>query len=165
MKVKFMPNVYAILGEADTRKSSTVRALTGAGQLQPGWIVATTLPLGNIEVYVQIRSLQEEKGITPKDFINIIGKHNEYRAKQTPKWNPVTNILIPLRISAFNNCPAGTDYLQHFASVGWNIIRPIVVLGAAALPTAFPAHHPIPNSASTPANGIASQIRPLWLWL
>jgi hypothetical protein len=165
MKVKFMPNVYAILGESNTRKSSTVRALTGAGQLQEAWRVAMTLPPSNIEVYVQIRSLQEGNGITPMAFTDRITELNKWRAAHPLKFAPVTNILIPLRISAFNNCPDGTDYLNHFASVGWNIIRPIVVLGAAALPTAFPAHHPVPGSATMPANGIASQIRPLWNWL
>ena len=81
----------------------------------------------------------------------------------------VNNILIPLRISAFNGCPDGAVYLQYFASVGWNIIRPIVVLAAAPLLTAsLPpgvTQNLISGSASMPANRIASQIRPLWNWL
>jgi hypothetical protein len=167
MKVKFMPNVYVILGEADARKSSTIRALTGVGQLQPGWSVATTLPLGDIWVYVQIRSLQEEADITPDEFIKIITEHNEYRDKKTPKWDPVTNILIPLRISSCPNCPDGAGYLQHFAEAGWNI-RQIVVLGATTLPAGLPAGvptHLISDSSSRPANWIASQIRGWWSWL
>jgi hypothetical protein len=162
-----MPNVYAILGESNTGKSSTVRALTGAGQLQEAWRVATTLPPSNIEVYVQIRSLQEEKGIQPMALTDRITELNKWRAAHPNNYAPVTNLLIPLRISAFNNCPDGAAYLKHFASVGWNIM-PIVVLGAAVLPAGLPVRVPtlsIPGSASMPANGIASQIRPLWNWL
>ena len=159
-----MPNVYAILGESNTGKSSTVRALTGVTMQYDTWTVATTPPTGNIDVYVEIKALQESN-IQPQDFVKKIADLDQFLI--TKGHHTVNNILIPLRISAVNGCPDGAVYLQHFARMpipGWNI-RPIVVLGAAAMPTAFPAHHPIPGLASMPANGIASQIRPLWNWL
>ena len=153
-----MPNVYAILGVSNTRKSATVHALTGVWKRQFAWNVATTT--GNIDVYVQIQALQEAK-ISAPDFVKIISD----RAKR--RKSPVSDILIPLRISAFNKCPDGAVYLQHFISVGWNIM-PIVVLGVAVLPAGLPAGVRtllIPGSASMAANGIASQIRPFWNWL
>ena len=169
MKVKFMPDVYALFGDSNTRKSSTVRALTGAAQLQEAWRVATTLPPSNIEVYIQIRSLQEgNPGITPKAFTDKITSLNKWRATHPLKYAPVTNILIPLRISAFNNCPDGAVYLQHFALHGW-IIRQIVVLGTTTLlpplHAGAPTPNPIPNSTTIPVNQIASLIRGWWNWL
>jgi hypothetical protein len=163
MKVKLMPNVYAILGESDARKSSTVRALTGVPQQYDAWSVATSLT-GNIDVYVEIRALQESN-IQPQDFVSKIANVHQYRINRGE--SPINNILIPLRILAFNGCPDGTDYLQHFASAGWNVSQ-IVVLGntplTITLPTAVPAHL-ITGSASMPANAIASNIRGWWNWL
>lgn len=161
MKVKFMPDIYAILGDSNTRKSSTVRALTGAPMQYDTWTVARTPPTGNIDVYIEIKALQESD-IQPQDFVNKIADLDKFLIKQG--HHTVNHILIPLRISAFNNFPDGIDYLKHFAgTTGWNI-QPIVVLGVATLPTAlagFPSLRPV----TMPANGIASQIRPLWNWL
>jgi hypothetical protein len=159
-----MPDVYAILGESNTRKSSTVRALTGVPSEHYAWTVATpTSPTGSINVYVQIMALQES-GIDPEDFIKKIIRIDKEQIRGG--YPSVNKIFIPLRISAFNKCPEGAVYLQDFKKAGWNI-QPIVVLGAAALPPALPRvpTHPIPGSASMPANEIASEIRPLWNWL
>jgi hypothetical protein len=147
-----MPTVYAILGDNNTRKSSTVRALTGATQF--GVRTAATLA-GNIDVYVQVSSLQESR-VLPLDFI----------AAMTAAGH--TNILATLWVSPLNNFPAGTDYLREFANAGW-IINQIVVLGATPLlpPLHIGAPTPnlIPHSATMPANQIASLVRGWWNWL
>ncbi len=169
-----MPDVYVILGESDTRKSSTVRALTGAPMQYDAWRVATNPPTGkiDIDVYVQIQALQEA-GIAAPDFVDKIADVDKHRVKHG--LSIVTNILVPLRILGVNGFHDGADYLKHFAGIphGWNI-RPIVVLGVAALPTTLcawkqqsiciPFQNTIPPTMP-PANGIASQIRPLWNWL
>ena len=162
-----MPNVYAILGDSNTRKSSTVRALTGVFQGHSAWNVATTThpPL---DVHVEVSSLQESN-ISPQGFVDIIDAVNQNRVSLNLPH--VANILVPIWISAGNNLPAGINYLQHFAQMptpGWNISQ-IVVLGATALPIAslpagVPAHL-ISGSASMPVNLIASQIRGMWGWL
>jgi hypothetical protein len=171
MKVKFMPNVYAILGDSNTRKSSTVRALTGVSQWQSDWEVARTLPTGNIDVYVQIKALQEDN-INEQEFVRKIAEHDQVLIKLGRP--PVSDILIPLRISAVNGFHDGAVYLQHFARAGWNIMPIVFVLGAAALPTAsLPAGvraHRISYltrmpPTMPPANKIASDIRGLWSWL
>ena len=165
MKVKFMPNVYAILGESNTRKSSTVRALTGVPMQYDAWSVATTSPTGNIDVYVQIQALQEAK-INAQDFVKKIANVDQYRIKLG--FRPIDDILVPLRISAVHGFPDGTDYLQHFALAGWNI-RQIVVLGTTTLLSPLPAGAPTPNSiphsTTIPVNQIASLIRGWWNWL
>jgi hypothetical protein len=165
MKVKFMPNVYAILGDSNTRKSSTVRALTGAPMQHNPWSVATTPPTGNIEVYVQIKALQEDN-INEEQFVGKIAEVDQYHNKLGLR--PVHNILIPLRISAVNGFHDGTVYLQYFAQAGWNIHQ-IVVLGTTTLLSPLPAGAPAPNqipySTTMPANQIASYIRGWWGWL
>jgi hypothetical protein len=167
MKVNFMPNVYAILGESNTGKSTTVRALTGVSQRSHPWSVATS-PTVNINFYIQMKALQEDD-IKPQDFLNKIANHNHYSTKNGHR--PVNDILIPLRISGIKGYPDGIDYLKHFASVGWTV-RQIVVLGAATSPSGLaalvPKHrihlisylHTMP-----PANKIASYIRGWWSWL
>ena len=167
--MKFMPNVYAILGDSNTRKSSTVRALTGAPMQYDAWSVATS-PAGNIDVYVQIQALQEAK-INAPDFVKKIADVDQYRI--TRGFSPISDILIPLRILGVNGFPDGTDYLQHFAQMptpGWNIHQIVVLLGAAALPiVSLPAGvlaRQIPSYSTTmPANLIASHIRGWWNWL
>ena len=162
-----MPNVYAILGESNTRKSSTLRALTGVPMKYDTWSVATS-PTVNIDVYIKIRALQEA-GINAPDFVKKIADLDKFLVKQG--HHTVNNILIPLRISAFNNCPDGTDYLKRFARTpGWNIHPIVALLGAAALPTvSLPAGvlaRQIPSYSTTmPANLIASHIRGWWNWL
>ncbi len=165
MKVKIMPNVYAILGDSNTRKSSTVRALTGVMKQDNAWKVAMPSPTGNIDVYVQIKALQEE-GVNAQELVDKVVSVNRFRAEHGQ--HPVNDILIPLRISAVNGFADGTVYLQHFALAGWNIHQ-IVVLGTTTLLSPLPAGAPAPNqipySASMPANQIASLIRGWWSWL
>jgi hypothetical protein len=127
------------------------------------WSVATSLT-GNIDVYVQIKALQEAE-INEQDFVEKIDNVNQYRNNRGDR--PFNDILIPLRISAVNGFPDGTVYLQHFIRAGWNI-RQIVVLGTATLPIGLPTGvpaHPISGSVSMAANEIASHIRGWWNWL
>jgi hypothetical protein len=147
-----MPTVYAILGDGNTRKSSTTRALTGAAQRS---VMSVATAAGSIDVFVQISSLQESH-ILPQDFIaEMIAAGHQ-------------NILVTLWVSQLGTFPAGTDYLREFANAGW-VIQQIVVLGTAPLLPPLHAGAPppnlIPHSAMTPANQIASLIRGWWNWL
>jgi hypothetical protein len=51
-----MPTIYAIVGDANTRKSSTARALTGVARRKCVTVGTTTI---DIDVFVQVSSLQE----------------------------------------------------------------------------------------------------------
>lgn len=147
-----MPTVYAILGDGNTRKSSTSRALTGVAQRKA---VTVATPVGNIDVFVQIKSLQEAN-ISAQDFITEMTQAGH------------SHMLVTLWVSQFWTFPPGTDYLRDFAIAGWTINQ-IVVLGPTPLAPPLHAGAPvprlIPNSAITPVNQIASQVRGWWNWL
>jgi len=147
-----MPDIFIILGDRNTRKSATIRALTGA--FQKGLYQVATRG-GNIDIFVQISSLQESR-ISPQDFISEVSQ-NHYQS-----------VLVSLWISNGNGQPNGHTYIQDFLHVGWNI-REIVILGVNNLPTNLPQNTPTPtfilHSRTLPANQIASQIRGLWQWL
>jgi len=145
-----MPNVFVVLGGRDTRKSTTIRALTGA-RIRREWQVATQN--GNIKIFVQISALQESK-IEPQRFI-----------QETARY---PNILVCLWISRGNRQPNGLEYIQAFIKKRWPISQ-IVVLGVRSLPYDLPGSLPNPyfidNSKEIPANQIAHQIRRRWRWL
>lgn len=138
--------IYTILGDANTRKSSTIRALTGVGQHRSA-LIATVA--GFVDVYVEISALQEA-GISAARFIRIVtaGGHQ--------------NVLVPLRDNPFNGQPSGAAYIQAFIAAGW-VLQAAVVLGAAALvfplPASLPPPNAVPNSALSPANQTAATVR------
>ena len=145
-----MPNIFIVLGDIKTRKSVTIRALTGVFR-RGEWQVATQA--GNINIFVQIRSLQELR-ITPQNFLTQIANR--------------TNVLVPLRVSSGKGQLDGLQYIQTFINNGCTISQ-IVVLGTNNLPYNLPAGLPnplfIPNSRTIPPNQIAHQIRRHWGWL
>lgn len=147
-----MPNVFIIMGIRNGKKSAAIRALSGA--FKRGKYSVATLN-GNIDVFIQISSLQESK-ISPQAFIREVNQ------------NRYPNVLVCLWISQGRGQPTGETYIQNFLNAGWNI-QQIVILGANNLPYNLPQNttHPnyIPNSQNLPANHIASQIRSLWQWL
>ncbi len=150
-----MPDIYIIIGGKNTRKSSTIRALTGA---HSKGIYQIKTANNVLDTYVQISSLQESK-ITPQDFIKTINSSN------------ANHVILSLWINAskkyVNQHPHGVNYIDEFIKAGWEI-KQITVLGAANLPN-LPnnAPHPnyIQNAQNMPSNQIASQIRSIWNWL
>lgn len=145
-----MVEAYVMLGNHNVRKSSSVRALTGAGS-RGQRTVATNA--GNIDVWTEIRALQENS-ITSSQFITTVTNSG------------VKYTLFPLRIDQLGQFQRGASYIQDFIAAGW-MIRDIVVLGAAAqgLPAGTPNPNFIPQSPVTPANRIAAQIRAWWAWV
>jgi len=150
-----MPTLYVILGDANTRKSSTVRALTGVARRR-SVTVGTTV--GDIDVFVQVSSLQESE-IMPADFISEMTSAGHQ--------NIVVTLWVSSRVTSTGTYPQGIVYLQEFIAAGWTLAQ-IVVLGASTFsgaPPATPAPHFIPNSRTTPVNRIAAQVRSWWGWL
>ena len=150
-----MVTVFVILGDANTRKSSAVRALTGVPRRKE---VTVATNGGNIDVFVQISSLQESE-VLPDAFISEMAEKE------------VKNVLVTVWISSlFKNdvvYPPGSEYLGAFAAVGWRI-RQIVVLGTDTVPDAMPTDSPtpvfFPLSSITPVNRTAAEIRSHWGW-
>lgn len=151
-----MVTVHAIFGESNTRKSSSVRALTGVARFKE---VTVTTNVGDINVFVRISALQESE-IDPQAFIAEVTS-GQYE-----------NVLVPLRIFQLikgnRTYPDGSKYIQDFIRAGWHI-RHVVVLGIPTLQNPLPSGTPKPNyiplSTSTPVNKITSQIRYWWDWL
>jgi len=152
-----MPDLYIIMGDRNVRKSSTIRALTGA--YNKG-VYKIAIKSGQvIDVFVQISSLQESK-ISPEDFIKEVNSE-KYK-----------HVLLSLWISPGNEQKSGLDYINEFIKEKEWSIKEIVVLGMneseknnLGLPTNVPTPNFIQNSGSLPANQIASQIRNWWCWL
>ena len=145
-----MPNVFIVLGDINTRKSVTIRALTGVYNKR---VMQVATQAGNIDIFVQIQSLQESE-ITPQNFLTEIANR--------------TNVLVPLWVSPGKGQPDGLQYIKTFINNGCTISQ-IVVLGTNNLPYNLPAGLPnplfIPNSRTIPPNKIAHQIRRHWGWL
>lgn len=151
-----MPNLYVIIGEQNTRKSSTIRALSGfyrrdKNLTKPHYITFTN---GNVEdFYIDPTSLQEKK-ISSQKLINDALNYN--------------NVLICLREHPFNNLPDYYSYLNDFMNAGWNLVG-ITVLGTNNLHKGIPISNVSPlfeqNSITMPSNQIAHRIRNSWNWL
>jgi hypothetical protein len=147
-----MPEVFIIMGHRDSRKSATIRALTGA-LFRKQYDIATATNI--IRCFVQIRALQEDN-ISPKKFIADMNSLN------------VNNILLSLKIKGTRRQNVkGIDYINVFIKEGWTIGH-LVILNAdniSSVPRGCPQPLFIPNSVTTPANKIASQVRKSWQWL
>ncbi len=155
-----MTNVWIILGNDNTRKSSTIRALTGLYRKHNDrrWEIETTS--GKIiRFWIEISALQEHP-ISAKDFI----KEMEKRGHQ--------NILLPLWIRDRKRTiyPEGWSYIESFVKAEWKI-KKIVFLGvdgypySKSLPKGCPAPKYVEDAKSSPSNSIASKIRKWWRWL
>jgi hypothetical protein len=148
-----MPNAYLIIGNVSTRKSATIKALSGMGSRGLFNIVTSS----NREeiVYVRVSALQEEY-ILPDDFCDCV-EEEKYE-----------NILIPLMIKETKQCPGALRYIQTLQARGWKI-RQIVILGQADLPYSLPSDitniNYIPDSTQTPNYRKAAQICKWWDWM
>ena len=143
-------NLFLLMGESNTRKSSSVRSLTGIGKLRECNI---ELAGGKeIAVFTMIQALQE-KGVSPAKFIQMIKRGN------------YSNVLTPLRIRPAKGNPDWKKYIEYFLAEGWHI-NPIFVLGADSLPyqlsskivTRFIRNPQRPNSQN------AKEIKKVWGW-
>ena len=110
-------NVYMILGEANMRKSSAMRCLSGVDRKNVYQIQHIN---GNIRsTFVRISSLQEAD-CTEIEFVT-------YVTKEVKKH--YDDIFISLRINGFTHpkykrpLNSAKDYINHFISIGWNIIK------------------------------------------
>lgn len=149
-----MITAYVLFGEANTRKSSTARALTGVGRRKTVHVAVRGRVL---DVFVQVSALQESS-ISPLQFIN------EMLAEG------ISHVLVTLRIRQMQKrghvFPSGVDYLRAFRTAGWRI-RKVVALGTAVLPgmvPGIPLPLFVPNSRTTPVNLISTRIRKAWAW-
>src|ERR1700688_1501140 len=135
-----MVDVWPVIGDAHTRKTTTIRALTGVRGIEKHWLVAYTPGGPAASTYVQPGGLQEAD-INENTFIaDVIA-------------NGVDHVIVALRHGACRNCPDAVAYLVAFVNAGWNIPAH-AVLGQPATMVGFPGIA-IPNAATLPSNEVA----------
>jgi hypothetical protein len=159
-----MPSIWAVIGDANMRKSSTIRALTGVGNRSVGmhiWDVDFQAR-GIVGVFICKAGLQELR-ITAATFIQMI---NNYQQN-----NNFTDVMVALRYQNHGHDAQGQPlgnadtYLSDFINAGW-IISGCALLGAAAqglAPMGFGTVVNIPHSNITPSNSNAAQLRMAWM--
>ena len=159
-----MTRVFIVAGKTGSRKSSTIRALTGIGS---GVKVFQIMQVNRndddngINVYVHHVSLQE-KYINHDVFINQVEENED-----------ASNVLVALRIDEVNRrngdrFGSAQEYIKAFIEDGGWKIAGVAVLGEENQELLDYAPQgsslSIPDATQTPANDIANQIRERWHW-
>lgn len=111
---KNMVNLHTVIGDLNTRKSSTLRCLTGLGGGNATKRLDVALgPASIMKVWCRLSALQESYApLTPSEFIQLI-----------QAMNPIpTDVAITLRVTGTSPLlPSAINYLQAFLSHGWTI--------------------------------------------
>jgi hypothetical protein len=173
-----MKDLFVILGEANTKKSSLIRALTGISNENTFQIA--TCNKGNMETFIIVSSIQERlEGDVQKN--KIMSNQSEYWYSNFPhklKVKNAKNMFISLRVGGRNNVPLGTEYIDELLNNGWNL-KGIALMNEATngrvhqhycnkyssqLVTAINDTHKNSKNDPKTANEIASILRNNWDW-
>lgn len=153
-------NVYIIIGEADMKKSSVIRCLTG---ISKEGIYKIKHSNGTIvDTFIKTSSLQES-GLTEIEFVDKVTNHakSQYR-----------DILISLRANSMvystskRHMNFAEDYINYFTGIGWNVFKIVyfqntnknVSLGSV-IPTLT-----LKITENQPSNEIAAMVRNHFQW-
>lgn len=156
-----MPRLHLVIGDANTRKSSLVRCLSGVvGGRSANQHMQIQLATGSvITVFCTTSALQESlHPRMPSAFISEINS-----------MVPVpTDVLVTLRVGPRAKYPSATQYVADFLNAGW-MVASVALLGSSAqrppgLGVAAQVSV-VPNSAQQPTNLTASIVRKSWGWL
>lgn len=147
-----MVDVRAVIGNSNTLKTSTIRALTGVGRREAGWWVAFQAGPSPIKTYVHPQGLQE-RGVSPQQFINAVRREG------------VKQVIVALRYNRARGQPDALSYLKAFRRANWNVVAH-AVLGRSAIIPGYTGLV-IPNAsdgnvAQLPSNEVARQVRADW---
>jgi hypothetical protein len=142
-----MVDVWAVIGNQNAGKTSTIRALTGVPGKRRTWDVAYSANGPSIPTYVHPQALQEGK-IAPAAFIADVKK-----AK-------VSRVIVALRLKAARGQPDAQGYLSQFLQAGWTV-------NSAVLNPAKPLQGILTKAVKLrgrplPSNQIARQLRQRW---
>jgi hypothetical protein len=144
-----MVDVWAVIGGEHTRKTSSIRAITGVQQIEKKWRVAYVAH-GNALTYVYPHGLQENRPVSPQDFIQAVRAAN------------VNYVIAALRYKKVSERLDAAGYLTAFQGAGRNIAGYAVLGPDAWLPPVFGAGVAIPNAANMASNEVAAQLRQAW---
>jgi len=141
-----------VVGRTNTRKTSTIRALTGAGRPQPIWYIAYTA--GIMRTYVHPPALQEV-GIAAANFIAAVQSAGVDHVIVALRQNQTIKKGIPYNDAA--------TYLADFVRAGWVLNPPFpLILGNGIVPPTLAPYGTIPIFSGIPANQIAARARTVW---
>ena len=156
-----MKSAWVLLGEANTRKSTTSRLLTGIDRWEGQ--VGVMDWQGKERWMRSLVSAAQEAKRTPKELLDELNGKNHWQGE----FDTVRNAVLVLRYDAFNGCPDGKMYIHDFVNDGW-VIQCVVSLGEPARDwvrlSGFQFLE-IPNSASLPSNAVAAKVRTAFGWL
>jgi hypothetical protein len=149
--------LHIIIGESNTRKSSLIRCLTGAGQ---GFSRKNLeISLGSrkqITAHVIQSALQENyKPKMPKEFVNYVNSINQ------------EHFVFALRVKARGKHPDFSTYIAEFINSGFTISN-VALLGTATAGVSIGTTSSVisvSTSASQPTNLTASTVRKAWAWV
>jgi len=146
-------DAFVIVGDANTRKSSIVRSLTGCFNRNIRQI--TVVAGGVLDIYARVSSLQESE-TEPQDFINEVTATGQSSvifclwAQANPR-DPV-------------KYPSAHAYIAAFAQAGWQF-QASAVLGSSSFQPATPRPAHFPQVVTQPINVGAQAVRRHFGWL
>jgi hypothetical protein len=158
-RVNPMPEVYAVVGESNTGKSSIIRALTGVGNIASvpnnsgpnqhwrlSWIIGGVVP-----TFVQGSGLQEVPS-NEQDFVALV--------TQTGSRKIIVALRLRQTIVQGETYADADAYLTHFHSVGWAVSG--VAKTGSGLVGAWPTISITPQGPTVGANTQAAALRAAW---
>jgi Fe2+ transport system protein B len=147
-----MKTIYCVIGNANSGKSSIIRALTGLGSHNRSKKVTITFLNNTLHEFFVQTSAAQEKNLDVSRLIREINRGNcEYN-------------LIALRFDRPSSFPNYLSYLSRFETEGWNI-KKIVLLGNHELLTQYnPILLRFNNPQNQTINKNAADIRKNWGW-
>lgn len=147
---------WFVIGDQNSRKSTTISALTGAPHIQRSWLVSTGIGQPPIRLFVHPRSLQEYR-IHPKPFMQVVA---DAVAKAAAKGENVEGVMVGLRRNKIGAYREAIYYMDTFYANGWNIMAEATLNGPRVFPIILSIQ--INNTPTMASNEIAALIRPAW---
>jgi len=172
-------DAYIIIGDANARKSSTMRCLTGCFNRSNRDIeIAPLAPNSTtsakvIQVYARVSSLQEtDKGILPWEFeqevLDRVKSHGHLDAVAFCLWSTAQVWHRPPGQNGGTiTCPPASGYIQYLQNTTTNFnwrIAAVAVLGNPNIVATYPNSVHFPRSPAQPINVTAQDVRRHFNW-
>lgn len=148
---------WALVGDSNTHKTSTIRALTGVGNRQEAWCLRLS-DGSDIVAWIETSSPQERGEPPPDEFARDVARNAN---------SSVTHVILPLGFKARKGIVSAEHYIHHLVDAEkWECLG-IVVTGSNRPDGAFRPIAPtftvrMPTKPFEPANAIANQVREWW---
>ncbi|MBY7832885.1 hypothetical protein KW463_08540 [Vibrio fluvialis] len=156
-----MKKLHIVIGDSNTRKSSLIRALTGAGQGQSRKDLEVEKSNGSIAIINVMQSALQEnyKPQLPQEYINFVKQYH------------TDEFLFSLRVTKVIangvTYPDAVDYINQFKKAGF-LIASVALLGRSANQLTLAQCGNValqPHSQNVPTNKNASKVRQSWGWV